>query len=107
MDIVVDPNGKVTFENLDYNLLYTYCTSSYKNFKVIPFKELTDDILKNHESIEKEYLDFTGLQAYDNLIKEYATTLVDGNVPTYDSSNQMLVFGVPSNQNNNNNSGNE
>ena len=56
MDIVVDSNGKVTFENLDYNLLYTYCTSNYKNYKVIPFKNLTDDILSNHDSLEQEYM---------------------------------------------------
>lgn len=55
MDIVVK-DGKVTFENLDYKLLYTYCTSNYKNYKVIPFDNLTDDILPNHESIEQEYM---------------------------------------------------
>lgn len=56
MDIVVK-DGKVTFENLDYKLLYTYCTSNYKNYKVIPFDNLTDDILPNHESIEQEYME--------------------------------------------------
>lgn len=56
MDIVVSNEGKVTFENLDYKLLYTYCTSNYKNFKVIPFEELTDEILNNHDKIEAEYM---------------------------------------------------
>lgn len=55
MDIVVKDN-KVTFENIDYKLLYTYCTSNYKNYKVIPFENLTDNILPNHESIEKQYM---------------------------------------------------
>ena len=55
MDIVVK-DGKVTFENINYDLLYTYCTTGYKNFKVIPFDNLTDDILSNHENIEKEYM---------------------------------------------------
>ena len=55
MDIVVKDND-VTFENLDYKLLYTYCTSNYKNYKVYPFDNLTDDILYNHESIEQEYM---------------------------------------------------
>ena len=55
LEIVVN-NDVVTFENLDYNLLYTYCTSNYKNFKIIPFNNLTDDILFNHEKIEEEYL---------------------------------------------------
>ena len=47
---------KVTFENLDYKLLYTYCTSNYKNYKVYPFDSLTNEILNNHESIEQEYM---------------------------------------------------
>ena len=55
MDIVVKED-KVTFENLDYKLLYTYCTSYYTNYKVYPFDNLTDDILNNHEAIEQEYM---------------------------------------------------
>lgn len=55
MDIVVKED-KVTFENLDYKLLYTYSTSSNTNYKVYPFDNLTDDILYNHESIEDEYM---------------------------------------------------
>ncbi len=56
LDIVVGEDGKVRFENIDKQLLYTYCTSSRKNFKVYPFSKLTDKILKNYESIEKDYL---------------------------------------------------
>ena len=55
MDIVVY-DDKVTFENVDYKLLYTYCTSGYRNYKVIPFENLTDDILYNHAGIEAEYM---------------------------------------------------
>ena len=55
LDIVVNEDI-VTFENIDYDLLYTYCTNNYKNFKVIPFENLTDDVLSNHEKIEEEYL---------------------------------------------------
>ena len=55
MDIVVK-DGDVVFENLDYKLLYTYCTSNYKNYKVYPFDNLTNEILNNHESIEQEYM---------------------------------------------------
>ena len=55
MDIVVNED-KVTFENLDYKLLYTYSTSYNTNYKVYPFDNLTDDILYNHESIEAEYM---------------------------------------------------
>jgi len=56
MDIVVKDND-VIFENLDYKLLYTYCTSYYTDYKVYPFDNLTDDILYNHESIEQEYME--------------------------------------------------
>lgn len=55
MDIVVK-DGDVVFENLDYKLLYTYCTSNYKNYKVYPFENLTNEILNNYESIEQEYM---------------------------------------------------
>lgn len=55
MDIVVK-DDKVTFENIKKELLYTYCTSNYKNFSVIPFSKLTDDVLKNHEKIGDEYM---------------------------------------------------
>lgn len=55
VEIVVDKDGNVSFENLNYELLYTYCTSGYKNFKVIPFSNLTDKILKNYKKIEQEY----------------------------------------------------
>lgn len=54
VDIVVDKD-LVTFENLDYQLLYTYYNSSIKNFKVIPFSELSNDILNDYESIEAKY----------------------------------------------------
>ena len=55
MEIVVNDDD-VTFENINYNLLYTYCTNNYKNFKIIPFTNLTDNILPNHSKVEEEYL---------------------------------------------------
>lgn len=55
MDIVVKDND-VVFENLDYKLLYTYCTANYKNYKVYPFENLTDEVLPNHETLEQEYM---------------------------------------------------
>ncbi len=57
LDIVVDENKSVHFENMKVKLHYTYYNSSNRNFKVIPFDELTDSTLKNHESIEKEYME--------------------------------------------------
>ena len=47
MDIIVKDN-KVTFNNIDYKLLYTYCTSNYKNYKVIPFDSLDDATLQKY-----------------------------------------------------------
>lgn len=55
VDIVVD-DGKVSFENLNYELLYTYCTPGYRNFSVIPFSKLDDDHLPNHDAINEEWL---------------------------------------------------
>lgn len=55
MDISVYED-KVKFENVDYKLLYTYCTSGYRNYKVIPFENLTDDILYNHAAIGEQYM---------------------------------------------------
>lgn len=57
LDIVIGEDGKVRFENMDTQLHYTYYDSSNRNFKVYPFSELTDKILKNHEAIEKEYME--------------------------------------------------
>ena len=55
MDIVVK-NNKVSFENINYKLLYTYCTNIYTNYKVIPFENLNDEILPNYKEIEKQYM---------------------------------------------------
>ena len=55
IEIIVN-DKVVTFENINYNLLYTYCTNNYKNFKVIPFSNLPEDILPNKDKIEEEYL---------------------------------------------------
>jgi hypothetical protein len=42
--------------------------------------------------INKEYLDYTGLQRYDQLIKDYVNRS-EGFTPTYDSSTETLIFG--------------
>lgn len=56
LEVVVEPDSTVHFENINKELLYTYYNSSNKNFKVIPFSELTDSTLKNYKKIEKEYM---------------------------------------------------
>ena len=61
MDIVVKDN-KVTFENLDYKLLYTYATASNTNYKVIPFDKLDDATLRQYgnytvEELKNKYME--------------------------------------------------
>lgn len=53
-DIVVTDN-KVTFDKTNFELLYTYYTSSNTKFKVIPFSNLNNNILKDYESINLKY----------------------------------------------------
>lgn len=56
LDIVVN-NNKVTFENIDYQLIYTNYNPRGTNYKIIPFKDLTDSILPNYKEVEKSNLD--------------------------------------------------
>lgn len=55
MDIVVK-DGKVTFENINKSLLYTYSTTSDTNYKVYPFKDLNDSILSGYQELENKYM---------------------------------------------------
>ena len=54
VDIIVDSDG-VRFDNLYKELILSYSENS-TNFKVIPFSNLSNDLLNNYESIEKEYM---------------------------------------------------
>lgn len=56
LDIVVE-DKKVTFENIDYQLLYTSYNPKGTNYKIIPFKDLNNDILPNYKEVEKSNLD--------------------------------------------------
>ncbi|MBR3523908.1 MAG: CapA family protein [Bacilli bacterium] len=58
LDIVVDKDGKVKFENIKPELNYTYCTwpNGYHNFSVYQFSQLDDSILPNYKSIEEKYM---------------------------------------------------
>ena len=55
MDIVVK-NKKVTFENIDKSLLYTYSTTSDTKYKVYPFESLDDSILNGYKELESKYM---------------------------------------------------
>lgn len=68
-DIVVK-DGKVTFENTGFELLYTYYTASNRNFKVYPFSKLTTKVLSNHASLNKKYRKIVDLGGKFNGTKE-------------------------------------
>lgn len=53
-DIVVK-NKKVSFENTNFELLYTYSTQSDTKFKVIPFSKLSNNVLNNYQTINTKY----------------------------------------------------
>ena len=60
-DIVVDKDGKVTFENLDYELILSYMENNTsvagnsRNFKVIPYSKLTDELFPNYKAFKEEF----------------------------------------------------
>lgn len=62
LNITVD-DEKVTFDNINYELLYTY-DNGYKDFKVIPFSKLNNDILNNYEQIKEEYMNIVNSEVY-------------------------------------------
>ncbi len=55
VDIVLNDDGSVTFENLYKELILAYAEHSTK-FRVIPFSKLTDKELKDHKNVEKKYM---------------------------------------------------
>lgn len=52
-----DKTTNIKIDNLNNELLYTYYTKNYKDFKVIPFSELTVEYLDNYRSIYPRYRD--------------------------------------------------
>lgn len=55
--------GRVTFDNINYELLYTY-DENYKNFKIIPFSNLNDNILSNYVQVRDEYMNIVNSEVY-------------------------------------------
>ncbi len=43
-------------------------------------------------TIEKSFLDYPGLQRYDNKIKEYTNTIIQQITPVYESATHTLKF---------------
>ena len=58
VDIVVDKDGKVKFENLKPELSYNDCSypNGYHDYVVYQFSQLDDSILPNYKAIEEEYM---------------------------------------------------
>ena len=61
-----DNTINIKLDNLNNELLYTYY-NNYKNFKVIPFSQLTEEYLKNYQSIATKYINI--VKSIDNTIK--------------------------------------
>ena len=59
LDIIVNEDGKVTFDNLYKELILSYAENS-TNFKVIPFSKLNKDLFNNYEKIKEDYMNFIG-----------------------------------------------
>lgn len=62
LNIVVE-DEKVTFEDLKYELLFTY-DRNYREFKIIPFSKLNNEILNNYEQIEEQYMNIVNSEVY-------------------------------------------
>ena len=55
MDIVVDEAGVVSFDNLYKELILSYASNS-KNFKVVPFSSLDNNMLNDYKTLEEKYM---------------------------------------------------
>lgn len=65
MDIVVN-DSKVTFENVNKSLIYTYSTTSDTKYKLYAFSQLDDSILPNYKSLEEKYMNIVNSEVkYD------------------------------------------
>ncbi len=53
--VVENDTTTISIDNVRGDLLYTYHNGGYRKFRVIPFYKLTNDLLPNYQSIQKEY----------------------------------------------------
>ena len=63
--ITTSDQVKIKLTNLNTELLYTY-SNRYKDYKVIPFSKIDDNILKNYETLKEKYNDI--VKYYDSSI---------------------------------------
>lgn len=57
MDIILNEDGSIKFDNLYKELILAYAENS-TNFKVIPFSNLNNDLLNNYKNIEIQYMKY-------------------------------------------------
>ena len=68
LDIEKDnTTNKISLNNLESELLYTYYTSNYTDFKVIPFSMIDSSYLSNYKEVYTKYSDI--IKSMDNNIK--------------------------------------
>jgi len=68
LDIEKDSTtSKISINNLESELLYTYYTSNYTDFKVIPFSMIDSNYLPNYKEVYTKYSDI--VKSIDNNIK--------------------------------------
>ena len=48
-------NDKIILKNLHNELLYTYYTSSYQDFEIIPFSFMEEKYLSNYREVYSKY----------------------------------------------------
>jgi len=67
IDIIKDrESGDISISNLENELLYTYYTSDYKDFKIVPFSDISSDYLSNYEDVYNTYSEI--VKSYDDSI---------------------------------------
>ena len=54
VDIILKDN-KIELSNLNNELLYTYYTNDYKDFKIIPFSKINSNYLSNYKDVYDKY----------------------------------------------------
>ena len=54
VDIMLKDN-KIELSNLNNELLYTYYTNNYKDFKIIPFSKINSNYLSNYKDVYDKY----------------------------------------------------
>lgn len=67
---IIKSNGKVTITNIKTSLNYICYDNDESNIKVVPFSELTDADLANHEEIGRQYGDVFVLESVNDYIDE-------------------------------------